>query len=287
MKASIFIIVLSIIQLFSETPNHYIREWNKNIGYTGGDIIILNGKYYLADYWNKGSKPTTNDTIYTKSVINDTVWYQIKKMYDYHNNWNDTTVYNLGDIIMYNGTRYIARHYTKGHLPQFNYDYGVWVPLVFQIDQILPPDPGKEGKKTLLGIDSDKDGIRDDIQREIAFHFPFDPHKRAAMLQIAKGKQQELSTYLEQKSQGKKLDELRIDPVYVDMAVEHASNTGAFHIMPVDHLIFLITNTQKRFLAIHEIDATFDGTVFGNYPDEMVCDSTILKLEIKKQEQLK
>jgi head-tail adaptor len=26
------------------------------------------------------------------------------------------------------------------------------------------PDPGEEGKKTLLGIDSDKDGVRDDVQ---------------------------------------------------------------------------------------------------------------------------
>ena len=32
----------------------------------------------------------------------------------------------------------------------------------------LPPDPGEEGKKTLQGIDSDNDGVRDDIQRYIA-----------------------------------------------------------------------------------------------------------------------
>ena len=27
---------------------------------------------------------------------------------------------------------------------------------------VLPPDPGKAGKKTLLGIDTDGDGVRDD-----------------------------------------------------------------------------------------------------------------------------
>lgn len=31
----------------------------------------------------------------------------------------------------------------------------------------LPPDPGPEGKFTLLGIDSDGDGIRDDIYRYV------------------------------------------------------------------------------------------------------------------------
>ncbi|MCF6156788.1 MAG: hypothetical protein E3K36_16465 [Candidatus Brocadia sp.] len=32
---------------------------------------------------------------------------------------------------------------------------------------VLPPDPGKAGKETLLGIDTDGDGVRDDIQRRI------------------------------------------------------------------------------------------------------------------------
>lgn len=31
----------------------------------------------------------------------------------------------------------------------------------------LPPDPGEEGKLTLMGIDSDGDGLRDDVQRYI------------------------------------------------------------------------------------------------------------------------
>jgi len=32
----------------------------------------------------------------------------------------------------------------------------------------LPPDPGEAGKQTVAGIDSDKDGVRDDVQRQIA-----------------------------------------------------------------------------------------------------------------------
>ena len=32
---------------------------------------------------------------------------------------------------------------------------------------VLPPDPGKAGKETLLGIDTDSDGVCDDIQRYI------------------------------------------------------------------------------------------------------------------------
>jgi hypothetical protein len=49
----------------------------------------------------------------------------------------------------------------------------------------LPPDPGDAGKATLEGIDSDGDGIRDDIQRYIFLTYP-DSHKtRAALGQAA------------------------------------------------------------------------------------------------------
>jgi hypothetical protein len=45
----------------------------------------------------------------------------------------------------------------------------------------LPTDPGEEGKKTLAGIDSDNDGVRDDIQREIFFAFPESERVREAL----------------------------------------------------------------------------------------------------------
>ncbi len=50
----------------------------------------------------------------------------------------------------------------------------------------LPPDPGEAGKATLGGIDSDGDGLRDDIQRYIAFTFPNSARIRAAAADYAK-----------------------------------------------------------------------------------------------------
>ena len=47
----------------------------------------------------------------------------------------------------------------------------------------LPPDPGEAGKATLEGIDSDQDGIRDDIQRYIALTYPDSQKTRAALKQ--------------------------------------------------------------------------------------------------------
>ena len=48
----------------------------------------------------------------------------------------------------------------------------------------LPPDPGEAGKTTLEGIDSDQDGIRDDIQRYIALTYLESQKTRAALRQF-------------------------------------------------------------------------------------------------------
>jgi hypothetical protein len=49
----------------------------------------------------------------------------------------------------------------------------------------LPPDPGEAGKTTLAGIDSDNDGVRDDVQRWIALTYPNSAKTRAALRQLA------------------------------------------------------------------------------------------------------
>jgi len=49
----------------------------------------------------------------------------------------------------------------------------------------LPPDPGAAGKTTLAGIDSDNDGVRDDVQRWIVMTYPNSQKARAAFRQFA------------------------------------------------------------------------------------------------------
>ena len=56
----------------------------------------------------------------------------------------------------------------------------------------LPPDPGEAGKATLQGIDSDGDGVRDDVQRYIALTHPDSAKVRALMTMNAKHLQQVL-----------------------------------------------------------------------------------------------
>jgi hypothetical protein len=63
------------------------------------------------------------------------------------------------------------------------------LPIILTITEYnnenLPPDPGEAGKATLLGVDSDSDGVRDDIQRYIYFTYPNDEKIRTALTQIS------------------------------------------------------------------------------------------------------
>lgn len=56
----------------------------------------------------------------------------------------------------------------------------------------LPPDPGPEGMKTLAGIDSDNDGVRDDVQRYIALNYGHSERAVMSLREIAKGAQRQI-----------------------------------------------------------------------------------------------
>ncbi len=49
-----------------------------------------------------------------------------------------------------------------------------------------PPDPGPDNDKTLAGIDSNRNGVRDDIERYIAANYGDSPQKVAYLMQYAR-----------------------------------------------------------------------------------------------------
>jgi len=59
---------------------------------------------------------------------------------------------------------------------------GTPAPVADNVDDTgLPPDPGEAGKATLAGVDSDDDGVRDDVQIAIFERYPNNVDKRAAL----------------------------------------------------------------------------------------------------------
>ncbi len=119
----------------------------------------------------------------------------------------------------------------------------------------LPPDPGAPGRQTLAGIDSDTDGIRDDVQRYIAQTYPDQP-TRKALTQVARAM---LDGIRLAETQGAALDNLTAMTRGIECTVSvrptdsHEALSG---------LQEVVVNTQARFQAYLTLDAQAGGGTF-------------------------
>ena len=128
----------------------------------------------------------------------------------------------------------------------------------------LPPDPGEAGQATVEGVDSDRDGLRDDIQRYVELTHSDSAKTRAALTQFARvGQQFLLDANNEQASIGNAREEGR-------------ARACLYYVRPSDattlesELLSLIVNTDARHRAYLEADAHLGGQVFTIYrPEEM------------------
>ena len=144
----------------------------------------------------------------------------------------------------------------------------------------LPPDPGEEGKKTLFGIDADKDGLRDDVQRWIYFHYPEDPLIRNALIQYAKD-QMDRFKYVNDKKKSIEYSHLLRGSIECQMEIFRLVYSYKDQKYPVDynghrslnaqknmfeHLQVnkIIENTTERFNASRKSDSNASGQAFGS-----------------------
>ncbi len=135
------------------------------------------------------------------------------------------------------------------------------VELTFS-EVLLPPDPGEAGKDTLLGIDTDDNGVRDDIDRYIVFTHPDSAKVREALKQEAR----EMSVFLrdadsKELSRANALGEGASDCLIylhggfgvVDLDMKQAQYNG---------VIVEFLNTKARSRAYNKADHWLGGMVF-------------------------
>ena len=127
----------------------------------------------------------------------------------------------------------------------------------------LPPDPGEAGEATLEGIDSDGDGVRDDIQRFIALNHPNSARTRGALTQYATAMQQAL-----------------LDADDKTNSIEHARESGhaidcLYHIRSDDafdasgELLAQMLNTDERNRTYFQYDGQLSGQFFPSTPIDL------------------
>ncbi len=152
----------------------------------------------------------------------------------------------------------------------------------------LPPDPGLDGKLTILGIDSDNDGVRDDMQRKITFVFPIDPFKRASAMFAAKTMTLKLTKYLTDKTVT--YHELGFESSLMEIAVTKMLDSGADDTYPLPKILALFENTPERFKENRSISTIYHGqrlphtdfAIFKDSCEQLFQDTFILEQNRQK-----
>ena len=134
--------------------------------------------------------------------------------------------------------------------------------LLSVVDSNLPPDPGEAGLGTLAGIDSDGDGVRDDVQRHIALTYSDSIKTQKALTQQAIAFQNMVMSF------GNKTNAIK------SAHDNNRATTCLFYIRPTDFseisskLKSVILNTHARSKAYVEADCLLSGEIFTLVPVE-------------------
>lgn len=126
------------------------------------------------------------------------------------------------------------------------------------VGAVLPPNPGPEGDLTVEGVDTNLNGIRDDLERTIARRAPGNVPLRASMNQLAATLQGSLSA-------GESSAQARAHAPQVLAASEcllHVAEDDSTEILK--WLENRFTNTIARLQAYLEFNDRLHGAVFGD-----------------------
>ena len=124
----------------------------------------------------------------------------------------------------------------------------------------LPRDPGPAGMKTIEGIDSDKDGVRDDVQRFIAENYGDSERAVRALNNVARGAQMEIVT-----GDSVNRDQARVLADQVVKAVGCFSNSVDEKLRlnrTLDLILVKMQNTPERWERMQK----FEQLLTGVYP---------------------
>jgi len=122
----------------------------------------------------------------------------------------------------------------------------------------LPPDPGEEGKLTLMGIDSDGDGLRDDIQRYIYLTYPDQTNVQNALRQLSLTFQKALNPEREAGTGRTIANEMSLDVKCLSYFVD---DDEEFYEMGMKHKAEIL-NTYDRTRQYLTFDRELSGGIF-------------------------
>jgi hypothetical protein len=255
MRKKIFILLILSFAFVTLSATIAVQSWGVAQRHNAGNIVIYRGQAYLAmQNIQDGTAPSQSNSD-----------WRLIAHYSNPGRFRYDSAYVAGDIVRHNNEVFVARRWTNNTAPNRNDLSGAWIlvnnhaPISGPIAK-LPPHPGRRGRETILGIDSDGDGVRDDIQIEITRLIPDDPHKRAGAMFAARMHQEFLTVFLRDTTQTFE----QLQP-YFDgkMAGSHYwVRNRVFEIISNAKYAALLYNTRERFLIRQKISSIMHGNAF-------------------------
>lgn len=130
----------------------------------------------------------------------------------------------------------------------------------FKIYNMPVPDPGAAGELTLEGIDSDNDGVRDDIQRLAVVQADGDLLVQNALTSVASNLQKNILS-VEDVELSKQLTHKEINNIRCLQSRVGNTEAASLKYRTIASGMF---NTRERFLAYAKISVNFSGEIVSS-----------------------
>lgn len=124
----------------------------------------------------------------------------------------------------------------------------------------LPPDPGEAGKATLEGVDSDKDGVRDDVQIAISLNWSESELKQKGLEQFTKA----LSVYMLSTSENEAKRNNVARQLSTNCMYSIDRTTAANDIKKIKSFILNTEERLKAYYRAEELKGTTTGITDSN-----------------------
>ncbi len=163
---------------------------------------------------------------------------------------------------------FISLHFFNGCTKKSELDAIIHADQHFSFPAGFPPDPGKAGRKTIEGIDSDHDGLRDDVQRWIYARYPKDERKQKALRQMALSCQFDLQVKLNNKEEVEKALR-KVAKAVACLSTVFADHSNLENIVEGEYTEAKVFNTKERTMKYIEYNYHLNGTFLGpSYPHD-------------------
>lgn len=148
-----------------------IEQWQAEKLYHRGDVVRANYDIYISVVPSKGNSPNTENKRWKIIEYNKRQEFTNKKLYP------------IGSVVTHGGRFYISRGMNVAVESDRLDDSRRWLEFSHPgLIHDLPPDPGDpETEQSLIGVDANHNGIRDDYELAILFSDLPQPVKDAAL----------------------------------------------------------------------------------------------------------